>query len=103
MISIPKGLEPRVTYDKLGRPVAPLDALVEFPDNIRQLEGLARVGLVPEDLCLRLKGAYLALRGRVHELGLDEGGRVVPEPELEEVRELVSGVWRDVFQGAEGE
>jgi glutamate-ammonia-ligase adenylyltransferase len=77
--------------------------LVEFPDNIRQLEGLARVGLVPEDLCLRLKDAYLALRRRVHELALDEGGRVVPEPELEDVREFVSGVWRDVFQGAEGE
>jgi len=77
--------------------------LVEFPDNIRQLEGLARVGLVPEDLCLRLKDAYLALRRRVHELSLDEGGRVVPEPELQDVRDFVSGVWRDVFQDAEGE
>ena len=54
--------------------------LVEFPDNIRQLEALERVGLVPEERCLRLKEAYLALRQRVHELALDEGGRVVPEP-----------------------
>jgi glutamate-ammonia-ligase adenylyltransferase len=77
--------------------------LVEFPDNIRQLEGLARVGLVPEELCLRLKDAYLALRRRVHELALDEGGRVVPEPELQAERDFVRGVWRDVFQDAEGE
>ena len=77
--------------------------LVEFPDNIRQLEGLARVGLVPEDLCLRLKDAYLALRWRVHELALDEGGRVVPEPELAAVRDFVSGVWRDVFADADAE
>jgi glutamate-ammonia-ligase adenylyltransferase len=77
--------------------------LVEFPDNIRQLEGLARVGLVPEDLCLRLKEAYLALRQRVHELALDEGGRVVPETELAPVRDFVSSVWRDVFADAEGE
>jgi len=77
--------------------------LVEFPDNIRQLEGLARVGLVPEELCLRLKDAYLALRRRVHELALDEGGRVVPEPELQPVRDFVSGVWRSVFADVEGE
>ena len=77
--------------------------LVEFPDNIRQLEGLARVGVVPEELCLRLKDAYLALRRRVHELALDEAGRVVAEPELQAVRDFVSGVWRSVFGDAEGE
>jgi glutamate-ammonia-ligase adenylyltransferase len=77
--------------------------LVEFPDNIRQLEALARVGLVPEALCLRLKEAYLALRKRVHELALDEGGRVVPEEELTAVRDFVSGVWRDVFGDVESE
>jgi glutamate-ammonia-ligase adenylyltransferase len=77
--------------------------LVEFPDNIRQLEGLARLGLVPEERCLRLKDAYLELRRRVHELALDDGGRVVPEHEFTAVRELVGQVWDDVFQGAESE
>jgi len=77
--------------------------LVEFPDNIRQLEGLVKVGIVPEDLCLRLKEAYLALRQRVHELALDEGGRVVPDGDFAAVRELVSGVWREVFADVEGE
>ena len=48
--------------------------LVEFPDNIRQLEALERAGLVPAERCRRLKEAYLALRQRVHELALDEGG-----------------------------
>jgi hypothetical protein len=52
---------------------------------------------------LRLKDAYLALRRRVHELALDEGGRVVPEPELQGVRGFVSGVWRSVFADVEGE
>jgi glutamate-ammonia-ligase adenylyltransferase len=77
--------------------------LVEFPDNIRQLEALARVGLVPEERCLRLKEAYLALRQRVHELALDEGGRVVPEPELAAVRDFVRGVWSEAFGDVEGE
>jgi glutamate-ammonia-ligase adenylyltransferase len=77
--------------------------LVEFPDNIRQLEALARVGLVPEDLCLRLKEAYLKLRQRVHELALDEGGRVVPDTEFKAVRDFVSGIWREVFADVERE
>jgi glutamate-ammonia-ligase adenylyltransferase len=77
--------------------------LVEFPDNIRQLETLARVGLVPEDLCLRLKDAYLALRQRVHELALDEGGRVVPDEEFTQVRAFVTQTWREVFADVEGE
>jgi [glutamine synthetase] adenylyltransferase / [glutamine synthetase]-adenylyl-L-tyrosine phosphorylase len=71
--------------------------LVEFPDNIRQLEALERAGLVPAERCLQLKDAYLALRRRAHELALDEGGRVVPAEELAAVRELVSGVWAEVF------
>lgn len=77
--------------------------LVDYPDNIRQLEGLAAAGLVPEERCLLLKDAYLALRRRVHELALDDGGRVVPDGEFAAVRELVSGVWDEVFAGVEGE
>ena len=58
---------------------------------------------MPEQLCLRLKDAYLALRRRVHELALDEGGRVVPETELTAVRDFVRGVWHEVFAHVEGE
>ncbi len=43
------------------------------------------------------------MRQRVHELALDEGGRVVPEPELAAVREFVRGVWNEVFGDVEGE
>ena len=77
--------------------------LVEYPDNIRQLEALERAGLVPSDRCRQLKQAYLTLRQRIHELALDEGGRVVPADELAAVREIVSGVWREVFAGVESE
>ena len=51
----------------------------------------------------QLKECYLALRQRVHELALDEGGRVVPEAELADVRAAVTGVWRDVFADVEDE
>jgi glutamate-ammonia-ligase adenylyltransferase len=77
--------------------------LVEFPDNIRQLEGLERVGLVRAERCAKLKAAYLALRQRVHELALDEAGRVVTAHELVAERELVRGVWNEVFADVESD
>jgi glutamate-ammonia-ligase adenylyltransferase len=77
--------------------------LVEFPDNIRQLEALERVGLVPAERCAAIKAAYLALRQRIHELSLDEAGRVVGADEFVAVRALVSGVWREVFADVEGD
>ncbi len=71
--------------------------LVEFPDNVRQLEALERAGLVPAECCRRIKDAYLALRQRAHELALDERGRVVPASELGAVRSFVSDLWNEVF------
>jgi glutamate-ammonia-ligase adenylyltransferase len=75
--------------------------LVEFPDNVRQLEALERVGLVPPERCRRMKESYLALRHRIHELALDEGGRVVPDAEFAELRAWVAGVWDEVFAGVD--
>jgi len=75
--------------------------LVEFPDNVRQLEALERVGLVPAERCRRMKEAYLSLRQRIHELALDEGGRVVADHEFKELRAWVGGVWDEVFAGVD--
>jgi glutamate-ammonia-ligase adenylyltransferase len=75
--------------------------LVEFPDNVRQLQALERVGLVAAERCLRLKEAYLALRGRIHELALDEGGRVVADSEFRDLRQWVVTVWDEVFAGVD--
>jgi glutamate-ammonia-ligase adenylyltransferase len=77
--------------------------LVEFPDNIRQLEALERVGLVPGVRCACLKEAYLELRKRLHELALDQGGRVVAATELRDVREAVTAVWDEVFADLEAD
>jgi [glutamine synthetase] adenylyltransferase / [glutamine synthetase]-adenylyl-L-tyrosine phosphorylase len=77
--------------------------LVEFPDNVRQLEALERVALVPAERCGRLKDTYLALRQRVHELALDQRGRVVPDSEFAPFREFVIGVWDEVFAGVASE
>jgi [glutamine synthetase] adenylyltransferase / [glutamine synthetase]-adenylyl-L-tyrosine phosphorylase len=78
-------------------------ALVEFPDNVRQLEALEHAGLVPAERCRQLKEAYLALRQRVHELALDERGRVVAGTEFAAIRTFVKDVWDEVFAGVGGE
>jgi glutamate-ammonia-ligase adenylyltransferase len=77
--------------------------LVEFPDNIRQLEALERVGLVSRERCAAIKAAYLALRHRVHELALDEAGRIARADELVAVRAVVSDLWHEVFADVEGD
>jgi [glutamine synthetase] adenylyltransferase / [glutamine synthetase]-adenylyl-L-tyrosine phosphorylase len=71
--------------------------LVEFPDNVRQLEALERVGLVVGERCGRLKDAYLTLRQRAHEVALDERGRVVAAGEFGAIRSFVTGLWNEVF------
>ncbi|MGB7214123.1 MAG: bifunctional [glutamate--ammonia ligase]-adenylyl-L-tyrosine phosphorylase/[glutamate--ammonia-ligase] adenylyltransferase [Gammaproteobacteria bacterium] len=71
--------------------------LVEYPDNVRQLEGLAAAGLLPVERAEALKEAYLALRRKVHDLALDERGRVIPADEMTEVRAFVIRCWEEVF------
>lgn len=72
-------------------------ALVEFPDKIRQLEVLESTGLVTAERCARLKNIYLALRERVHELALNEGGRIVGGDAFTEERAWVKSLWMDVL------
>ncbi len=71
--------------------------LVEYPDNVRQLEGLAAAGLMPEERAEALKAAYLELRRKVHDLALDERGRVIAAGEMAEVRAFVVRCWDEVF------
>jgi glutamate-ammonia-ligase adenylyltransferase len=71
--------------------------LVEFPDNIRQLEALEAAGLVPPARCAQLKEDYLTLRARSHELALDEQPRLVPAAELSALRDRVTVLWGETF------
>lgn len=73
--------------------------LVEFPDNVRQLEALDRTGLVDAGRCEGLTEGYLELRQRTHELALDDAGRVVPAAEFRELRDWIISIWNEVFAG----
>ena len=73
--------------------------LVEFPDNIRQLEALERTGLVAADRCQRLIETYIRIRERLHELALGDQRRIVADAELAAEREWVTSVWEETFAG----
>ena len=72
--------------------------LVTYSDNIRQLESLASIDLVPQSTVDLLTGAYRAYRQRMHHLSLDKADTVVPETEFAAVREQVSAVWRTAME-----
>jgi len=71
--------------------------LIEFPDNIRQLEALERTGLVAAERCRRFIEIYISIRERMHELALAERRRVVSTAEFAEERQWVKDIWREVF------
>ena len=73
--------------------------LVTYSDNIRQLESLASICLVPQDTVDVLTTAYRAYRQRLHHLALEGGdSNVAPAVDFSETRAAVSAVWREVME-----
>ena len=85
-----------VDYWVLSR-AAEIPELVEFPDNVRQLEALELTKSVSAERCQRLTTIYLMLRERSHELALNDAGRVVDASEFAAERLWVSSLWDEVF------
>ncbi len=71
--------------------------LVEFPDNVRQLEALELTKLISAKRCQQLISIYLMLRDRLHELALNDAGRVVDASEFAAERRWVGSLWDEVF------
>jgi glutamate-ammonia-ligase adenylyltransferase len=67
--------------------------LVTYSDNIRQLESLASIDLVPQATVDVLTGAYRAYRQRLHHLSLEAAGNVVPAEEFRDTRAAVTAIW----------
>ncbi|MCJ7452489.1 MAG: bifunctional [glutamate--ammonia ligase]-adenylyl-L-tyrosine phosphorylase/[glutamate--ammonia-ligase] adenylyltransferase [Steroidobacteraceae bacterium] len=67
--------------------------LATYSDNIRQLESLASIDLVPQATVDVLTGIYRAYRQRIHRLSLDGEATVVPETEFAEERAQVTAIW----------
>jgi glutamate-ammonia-ligase adenylyltransferase len=91
-------IEFMVQYEILANAHRYPDLLV-YPDNIRQLDGLERFGVLSIADAARLRNAYRGLRRRIHRLKLQEQPAQVPVDEAGDDREGVIRVWRRLMEG----
>ena len=71
--------------------------LVHYSDNIRQLEALAKAGILGEDDAETLAEIYRTYRRRIHRLALADHAAVTPRVEVGDLPDTVNRHWRDVF------
>lgn len=76
-------------------------AVIEFTDNVRQLNALAEAGALPLAVAADLQKTYRTYRRRQHRLALDDEPASVPVAEFAGEREAVIRCWLGVF-GAQG-
>lgn len=69
--------------------------LAVWSDNIRLLESLGRLGLLPGTAAADLTEAYKALRAAYHRSALQDEPTRVPDGVLLDSRERVAGLWRE--------
>jgi [glutamine synthetase] adenylyltransferase / [glutamine synthetase]-adenylyl-L-tyrosine phosphorylase len=73
--------------------------LLTYTDNIRQLEGLAAVGIVDADTAEWLTQAYIDYRTVLHHSTLEgDGERVVSNEPHVATRERINAIWHSVFE-----
>jgi len=83
--------------------------LLTYTDNIRQLEGLAAVGVLESKRAQWLTDAYIGYRTVLHHLSLEaqgdrregQGDRVVEAAPYAETRAQVIEIWRETFEAAQ--
>jgi len=71
--------------------------LLDYSDNIRQLEGLARAGIVESETARWLERTYIGYRTILHHLSLEGGARVVDAEEHAAERAGVEAIWHRTF------
>ncbi len=72
--------------------------LLIYTDNIRQLDGLERFGILSIADAARLRNAYRGLRRRIHLLKLQERPARVPMAEASAAREGVIRIWQRLME-----
>jgi glutamate-ammonia-ligase adenylyltransferase len=73
--------------------------LIEFTDNVRNLEALATAGILEADDADFLADAYRTFRDTLHALSLQGAGSDVSMDEFVSEREGVQQIWRTLMQG----
>ncbi|HCB14096.1 MAG TPA: bifunctional [glutamate--ammonia ligase]-adenylyl-L-tyrosine phosphorylase/[glutamate--ammonia-ligase] adenylyltransferase [Gammaproteobacteria bacterium] len=91
-------IEFMVQYEVLANACRCPDLLI-FTDNIRQIDGLERFGILSIADAARMRHAYRGLRRRIHLLKLQEQPARISMDEAREARESVMGIWRRLMEG----
>ncbi|HEV2111177.1 MAG TPA: bifunctional [glutamate--ammonia ligase]-adenylyl-L-tyrosine phosphorylase/[glutamate--ammonia-ligase] adenylyltransferase, partial [Gammaproteobacteria bacterium] len=77
--------------------------LLDWTDNIRNLEGLAACGAIPAETGAFLADTYRDFRRRVHRLTLEGRPARIPPEEAEPARARVRELWKETLgEGVEG-
>ncbi|MFI4921841.1 MAG: bifunctional [glutamate--ammonia ligase]-adenylyl-L-tyrosine phosphorylase/[glutamate--ammonia-ligase] adenylyltransferase, partial [Gammaproteobacteria bacterium] len=74
--------------------------LLEWPDNIRNLEGLVATGVMPAAKADFLADSYREFRRRVHHLTLEGRPARIPAAEAEPLRTQVRKLWKETLGDA---
>ena len=77
-------------------------ALLDWPDNIRNLEGLTASGVIPAASGTFLADTYRDFRRRVHRLTLEGRAARITPAEVEPSRGQVRALWKEVLGEVEG-
>ena len=68
--------------------------VIEFTDNIRQLDALVESETLPPDVGRKLQDCYRGYRLRQHHLALDEQSALAARGEFGPERDFVASIWR---------
>ena len=71
--------------------------VIEYTDNIRQLDALAECGALTAARAAELQTIYRGYRRRQHRLVLNKRPALVPAAEFEAERSTVTAAWNAVF------
>lgn len=74
--------------------------LLAWTDNLRLLETIAALALLPADACRQLHDAYFAYRAAIHRSALQQVEATVAAPDFEQHRMKVQKIWDSVFRNS---
>ncbi len=72
--------------------------LTIWTDNVRLLETLERLQLLPGETAVDLTNAYKALRAVYHRNALQDTPGLVPDAQLQPERARVAAIWQDLME-----
>ncbi|MDI9246691.1 bifunctional [glutamate--ammonia ligase]-adenylyl-L-tyrosine phosphorylase/[glutamate--ammonia-ligase] adenylyltransferase [Marinobacter sp. CHS3-4] len=71
--------------------------LTQWSDNIRQMEELGELGVIPVDDAQELRQAYITLRSTIHRRALQNLNSRIPADSFQDEREYIKSMWKRIM------